>query len=390
MVPALAVNEAMIMGKKKRSSRPPRQRKTPTKGKPPEMSSKEEERLDEFEKRCTAVRDLVHHVVTNEDTYGFYLWGPRGCGKTTGIERALEELGVTPVLFRGTMTAQSLYVEAKGASDGTLWINDDPGVLTEPAAQQYLLAMLEDSTDPKTGESHRLVTRSRVKVEDSDRFIFKGKILFDSNLPIVNSKSRRTLEAVEDRLVVHHFGPTDAELGAVLRYLAQLTGDESERSYIRLKQRDLKYWEKTTTEERSMIVEFIIDQAVKYKVGLSLRSLRDTLKYYVGQKEHGYSTDWRDMVVKELTRYDVEYRYSKPPSRKDQRLEREREELTILLEDFEDLLDAGYEVYKHNVIDQWCERTSQNERQFRRRLAELPDSLQAVYDRLLDRRARRP
>jgi hypothetical protein len=96
------------------------------------------------------------------------------------------------------------------------------------------------------------------------------------------------------------------------------------------------------------------------------------------------------VVIKELTRYDVEYRYSKPPSRKDKRLEREREGLTILLEDYEDLLDAGHEMYKHSLIDTWCESTGQNERQFRRRLAELPESLQAVYDRLQDRRARRP
>jgi hypothetical protein len=138
------------------------------------------------------------------------------------------------------MTAQSLFTEAKSASDGIIWINDDPGLLTEQGAQQYLLAMLEDTTDPRTGESYRLVTRSRVKVEDSDRFIFKGKIVFDSNLPIVNSRSRRTLEAVEDRVTVHHFGPTDAEMAAVLRYLAQLTGDDSERSYIRLNAKDVK------------------------------------------------------------------------------------------------------------------------------------------------------
>jgi len=95
-------------------------------------------------------------------------------------------------------------------------------LLTEAASQQYFLAMLEDTTDPKTGQPYRLVTRSRVKGEHSDRFIFRGKLLFDSNLPIVNSRSRRTLEAVEDRMVVHHFGPTDAELASVLRYLVRL------------------------------------------------------------------------------------------------------------------------------------------------------------------------
>jgi hypothetical protein len=378
----------MAKKKKSRSASPPKGTASNTVA--PAMSPQEESLLDEFEKRCVAVQDLVHHVVTNEDTYGFYLWGPRGCGKTTGIERALEAVGKTPVLFRGTMTAQSLFSEAKNASDGILWINDDPELLKDPAAQQYMLAMLEDTTDPKTGESHRLVTRSRVKVEDSDRFVFRGKVIFDSNMPIVNSRSRRTLEAVEDRLVVHHFGPTDGEMAAVLKYLAQLGNDEGDRTYIRLRQKDLKYWEQTTGDERLMVAEFLIDEAHRYKAGLSLRALRDTLKYYVGQQEHGYLTDWRDVVIKELTRYDVEYRYSNPPSRKEQRLESERETLTDLLEDMEGFLDEGHPIYKHEVIEGWCESTGQNQRQFRRRLSELPEHIRGIYDRMLDRRVRKP
>jgi hypothetical protein len=59
-------------------------------------------------------------------------------------------------------------------------------------------------------------------------------------------------------------------------------------------------WGSTTPEERLTVVEFLVEQATKYKASLSPHSLRDTLKYFVGQKEHGYSTDWRHVVVKEL------------------------------------------------------------------------------------------
>ena len=68
--------------------------------------------LDEYQKRCQGVCDLVHHVIENEDVTGFYLWGARGCGKTTGIRRALENLGVSPVSFRGTSTAEGLFEAA--------------------------------------------------------------------------------------------------------------------------------------------------------------------------------------------------------------------------------------------------------------------------------------
>lgn len=354
------------------------------------MQSSPDPHLNEFQKRCTAVRDLVHHVVTNEDVYGFYLWGPQGCGKSTGIERALNELGKTPILFRGSMTDQSLFREAKAHPHGTLWINDDPELLTKPTAQQYLLAMLEDTTDQEDGNSNRLVTKTRVREEDNESFIFQGKILFDSNMPIASSRGRRTLQAVEDRLVVHHFGPTDAEIAAVLQYLAGLTEDNPDDDYtcIRLNQKDRKYWRQTTPEERSEIVEFIIEQAATYNASLSLRSLRDTLKYYVDQREHGYSTDWRDVVIKELTRYDVEYLYSRPPSRKDARLEAERKELVDILLDAKECAELGASSSKQEAVKSWCEATGQNDRQFRRRLAEVPEHIRSIYDQLHDGRMR--
>jgi hypothetical protein len=360
----------------------------------PSSRSKESALLDEFQKRCTAVRDLVHHVVTNEDTYGLYLWGPRGCGKTTGIERALAELKVTPILFRGTTTGQSLFAETKNAPNGILWFNDDPGLLGDPAAQQYLLAMLEDTTDPRTGESYRLVTKSRVNANDSDRFIFHGKLIFDSNVPITSSRSRRMLEAVEDRLKVHHFGPTDSELAAVMRYLVALSGDHAkgEYTYIRLKDKDQKYWQQTTAQERSTIAEYIIEEATKYKTPLSLRMLRDTIKYYVDQREYKYQTDWRDIIVKELTRHDTEYKFSKMPSRKDDRLESERAALAEILDEAGEMLEyygTAAVSHKHEVIESWCAVTGQNDRQFRRRLTELPENLQGVYERLPDRRSSR-
>lgn len=200
------------------------------------------------------------------------------------------------------------------------------------------------------------------------------------------------LEAVEDRLKVHHFGPTDAELAAVMRYLVSLSGDRAkgEYTYIRLKDKDQKYWQKTTAQERSAVVEHIIEQAAEYKTPLSLRMLRDTIKYYVDQREYKYQTDWRDIVVKELTRHDTEYQFSKMPSRKDDRLESERAVLAEILDDAGGMLEyfgTAASSYKHEVIEKWCTATGKNDRQFRRRLAEMPENLQGVYERLPDRRS---
>jgi hypothetical protein len=337
--------------------------------------------LDEYQKRCNAVCDVLHHVIKNEDVVGFYLWGPRGCGKTTGIERALQNLEVTPVLFRGTSTSEGLFKAAKDAADSILWFNDDPRLLTEKAAQQYLLAMLEGTTDQRTGKERRIVTRARHKAEDSEHFEFRGKLIFDSNLPVGH---RPVLQAVEDRLRRHHFAPPDSELAAVLLYLARLEVSDPGDQYtmIRPNGRDWKYWEKTSVDERVEIADYIVNQSKVHKRPLTIRLFRDTLRYYVDQRDEGLSTDWRDVVTKEITQFDVQYRHTKAPTRKD-RLQTEREELKVILEDAEDL---GSSLEKTEAQEMWMSAMNQNQRQFFRRLAELPENIRAIYDGLPDAR----
>ena len=343
--------------------------------------------LEEYQKRCRAVRDLVHHVVTNEDCYGFYTWGPRGVGKTTGIERALEEIGVTPTIFRGSMTGPALFDVAKNNPDGILWINDDRKLFKDDLAQQYMLHMLAPMTI--RGKAKRLVTQSRVKGNKAS-FEFRGKLIFDSNSSVTGSSSLKVLEAVEDRLEVHQFGPTDGELAAVIRYLAALTSNKPSKAfpYIRLHSDQLKYWKATTPTQRVEIAEFIVAKAKELDASLSLRILRDTVRYYVAQHKYGYSLDWRDKVIKELTKYDTDYQFSKTPSRKDERLDKERKELEDLLWEAEDFLKLKCHFLKATVQELWCKNTGANERQFRRRLAELPEELRNIYDRCKDGRQR--
>ena len=84
-------------------------------------------------------------------------------------------------------------------------------------------------------------------------------------LPFVRSK---------DRLVVHQYGPPDSEMAAVMRHLAGLSPGKSEYPELKIKKKEVPYWKKTTKKERLVIAEFIIEQAAKFKVHLSLRMLR--------------------------------------------------------------------------------------------------------------------
>ena len=349
------------------------------KTKRPRVKQDDIKRLDDYQKRCNAVCDMLNHVLNNEDVTGFYLWGPRGCGKTTGISRALESLGKTPIEFRGSASAEGLFDSAKDSPDGILWFNDDPRLMKDAAAQQYLLAMLEGSVNPKTGETRRIVTKARAKSTGSKQFEFTGKVIFDSNLPLGGSP---VLQAVEDRLVVQNFSPTDSELAAVIRYLAQLEEPDPGDKYtmIRPSKNDWKYWDRTTAKERKMIADFIIKEATDHKHPLTIRLFRDSLRYFCDQKEHGFETDWRDVVVQNLTQYDVAYKHTRAPSRKE-RLEDQRQELLVFIEDHE-LLGSK----KSDVQAVWMEHFGASQRQFFRRLSELPENIRAIYDSLPDDR----
>jgi hypothetical protein len=341
--------------------------------------SEDKELIEEFVRRVAAVRNLVHHTLTCEDRYGFYLFGPPGCGKTTGIELVLEELGINPLLFRGTMSSDALYETVRASPDAIIWINDNSQLFKDQDCRQYLLGMLEPAVvDFKTGQSARMVNKTRTRGGGSDSFEFVGKLLFDTNHPL--SAANPSLRAVKDRLVVHQYGPPDSEMAAVMRHLAGLSPGKSEYPELKIKKKEVPYWKKTTKKERLVIAEFIIEQAAKFKVHLSLRMLRDTVIYFVGQKEHGYTTDWRDVVIKDIANYDVAYEHSKPNARKE-RLSEELEHLKRIL-----VSCADDDPTKKDIEFIWMEQTGQNDRQFRRRLAELNEEYRRIYDALSDGR----
>lgn len=319
----------------------------------------------------------MHLVIKNQHTYGFYLWGPRGVGKSTGIELALKKNKTIAVKFAGTMTPQAMFLRAKENRDSVLWINDDPNLLKSTETQQYLLAMLE-------GE--RIVTRARVKATDNERFIFRGKIIFDSNVNI--NKGKATLAAVQDRMAVYRFDPSSLELAAVLRQTA-ISPTDKRFPYIRIRDEDRIYWKGTTEKERITIAEYIIALSSEHQMPISLRMLRDGLKFLEMKKKFDYKTDWKDYILQQMTDMSV----TPTTSKKEERLNTERQSLIEMLEDYEELklgaIKKGreFETLKDDVIKTWCNITGLKPMQFRRRLAECPEHIQEFYNSLKDKRS---
>ena len=155
---------------------------------------------------------------------------------------------------------------------------------------------------------------------------------------------------------------------------------------IRPSKNDWKYWERTTVKERKVVSEFIIKEATDHKHPLTIRLFRDSLRYFCDQKEHGFETDWRDVVVQNLTQYDVAYKHTRAPSRKE-RLENQRQELQVFIEDAEEFLTTDAPMKKSDVQTLWMDAFGEGKRQFFRRLNELPENIRAIYDGLPDDRS---
>ena len=117
---------------------------------------------------------------------------------------------------------------------------------------------------------------------------------------------------------------------------------------------------------------------------MAIRLQRDGIKVHSGHSmSQGRAVGQKDR--KQMYKCD----YSKPPSRRNVRLNKEREELTIFLEEVKGCINCGGRAwFKHEVMTLWCEGEGQNERQFRRRLSELSEHHRAFYERLPDRRFR--
>jgi len=343
------------------------------------------DQVEQYDKRCAATRNYLHHTIMEDQVYGFYTWGPRGCGKTTGIERALQELKKPYLLLRGTSTGPGVFKTLSGAKDQIVWFNDDPGILRDKQGQQYLLGMLEPIAHPTTGKMVRLVTKTRERVKEGseESFIFTGKLIFDSNTEI---GAYPTLKAVQDRLNISPFFPFKEELAAVITYLARLTPKAKSRyEYVHIQKKDKHIWEKTSVKERAEIAEYVLSLDAENKAMPSLRRFVNVLKYSISEQTFGYTTSWRD-YARDQVRQDGIYENSQTPSRKDQRLEHERRELMDLLEDVMEFREDK-RLLKGEVIRIWLDATSnKNSKQFRRRLDELPETYRQMYASLPDKR----
>lgn len=215
---------------------------------------------------------LAHHVrmVARDSSYGLFVAGPGGLGKSRTIQRTLQAEGIVPVLVNSHVTPLGLYRTLfENRKDRIVWLDDCDSIY----ANLQVLGILRSAL---WGQGARIVTYTSSQLDGlPNRFAFDSKIIFCANtIPNRNQAFRAVLSRVD----VFNLTANADELLELMRSLAA-------RGHGRV-----------SADQCLEVVEFIEQQAGSRQ--LSMRLYEQSIAkvtYALANK-----IDWKELVRSQL------------------------------------------------------------------------------------------
>jgi hypothetical protein len=255
----------------------------------------EKELLENFDRRQQVIRDRVVSVVERYHT-AVYIVGRPGTSKTHTVREELDRMDEPWVYQNARMTPMGLFGFISEHPEHVIVLDDIASLFKNDQAIQILMAAL----DGKPGEP-RIVTYKSADVEQ--KVLFTGSIIAISNVPL---RSDPLARALGSRVVVLEHEPTDDEVAAFIRRLAQ------------------KGYEDLSVDECMDVAEFITSETREFSLRLDLRHLTKAFQDF-RQHKHGRSqTSWRDLVRTSLKKVAIE---PTPPSSKKDEIDQQRQKV---------------------------------------------------------------
>lgn len=159
------------------------------------------------------IRDRIRAVV-HQTANGVYLHGRAGVSKTYMVRTTLEGLGQRYAYSNGHLTPVGLFELIEANPNSVVVLDDVTAIFGASKALQILLAALGT---PHDGSRTRTV---RYKTATTDKVVyFEGSIIAISNLSL-GEHSNQVLQALQDRVHVMAYEPTDDEIEAQIYEIA--------------------------------------------------------------------------------------------------------------------------------------------------------------------------
>ena len=294
-----------------------------------------------FLRQLAIVRDRVRGVVCGEAT-GLYLHGRPGTSKSHTICSTLDMLGANYRVANGHLTPMGLFDLLDENRDRITVLDDMASLFNQPIALQFLLAALGRQN---VSQAIRYI---RHKTANGERVVpFTGGIVALSNLPL-SGHHHEILAALNDRIFVIEFEPSDEQICAVINELARqgIGGVDP--------------------QDARMVATFVITECKARGVRPSIRlfvdkALPDFRLHRAGQTE----SDWRDLVISNILQQLLEPQH---PTRKPGRAEMTEAEQRIALE-----IALSHPTRPERVAA-WKARTGKSQASLYRRIDELKQS----------------
>ena len=169
--------------------------------------------LETLRRKQALIKDRIRSVV-HQEANGVYLHGRPGSSKTYLIRTTLEGLSQRYAYSNGFVTPVGLFDLIEENPQSVIVLDDVSTIFEQPKALQILLAALGTA-------HHGSRTRTvRYKTNSMDRVAyFEGSIIAISNLQLAGH-SNQVLDALQDRVHVVGFEPTDEEMEAAIYEIA--------------------------------------------------------------------------------------------------------------------------------------------------------------------------
>lgn len=293
---------------------------------------------DELMRQIKVVKDRVRGVVKGAFN-GVYLYGRAGTAKTHTVCSTLDTLAVNYAYSNGHLTPIGLFDLISENRDRAIVLDDVSAIFNQPIALQLLMAALGSRHD---GSGVRYV---RHKTANGDTVVdFTGGIICISNLPLKGHHDE-ILSALNDRVFVINFEPSDEQIIALLEVLASNGVDG------------------VAPAKCKTVCRFLINEC-------KARDIRPTVRLFVDKaikdfQLHGMGaceTHWKDLIVSNLEQQLIELQH---PTNDLSRIEQTEAECRIALDVF-----LTFETREERV-EHWNQRTGKSQAALYRRFAKL-------------------